>query len=83
MGRGVQIAAAILAVIAVACVLITPDLTDDVYGVVHSSHLDLTVAADALPAALGTAVPVSIVVRALSLPHALADFAAVTCVRLC
>ena len=44
MGRGVQTAAVLLAIVAVVCVLVTPDLTDDVDGVFHDCHLDFGLA---------------------------------------
>lgn len=39
MSRGVQIALALLAVFAITLVLITPDPTDDVPGILNSTHL--------------------------------------------
>ena len=40
MFRGVRIALALLAVLAITVVLITPDPTDDVPGITNCNHLD-------------------------------------------
>ncbi len=42
MGRAVQVASAVLVIAAVACVLVTPDLGDDVDGVIHRTPLDMS-----------------------------------------
>ena len=83
MKRALQIATVILAISAIACVLITPDLTDDVYGVVHNCHLDLAISLSAFCIDLATTTKSMLAILALSVPHGCDDISAVTCVRLC
>ena len=83
MGRAVQIASVLLVVVGVVCVLVTPDLTDDVDGVFHDYHADLLVLVGAFPIGLLITTTADLFIReVLPFQHAL-DLIVITCVRLC
>jgi hypothetical protein len=49
MMRGARVALAVVAIFSIAYVLITPDLTDDVDGVLRPNHTAQTIVSLALP----------------------------------
>jgi hypothetical protein len=42
VGRSIQVASTVLVIVAVVCVLVTPDLGDDVDGVIHKTPLNFS-----------------------------------------
>ena len=83
MGRAVQIASVLLVVAAVVCVLITPDLTDDVDGVFHDYHADLLVLFGAFQVGLLITTTADLFTREFLGFHHTLDLIVITCVRLC
>jgi hypothetical protein len=83
VGRAVQIASILLVIAAVVCVLVTPDLTDDVDGVFHDYHADLLVLFCAFQVGLLITTTANLFpLEFLPFHHAL-DLIVITCVRLC
>ena len=83
MGRAVEVASVLLVVAAVVCVLVTPNLTDDVDGVFHDYHADLLVLVGAFHVGLLITATADLFRHEFLLFHHPLDLIVITCVRLC
>jgi len=85
MLSGFKIVVALLVIVAVATILISPDPTDDVPGILHS-HLKLQKVASVFyePLSTGSGLVASVLLAALrASSFSSSDVVALTCVRLC